>query len=54
MPDFAVTFLIIAPIAGILGFDGIAGTADTIARVLLPVFLVLFLLSLVCGGKRAA
>jgi len=42
MLNYAVTFLIIALIAGILGFGVIAGTAATIAKVLFVIFLVLF------------
>jgi uncharacterized membrane protein YtjA (UPF0391 family) len=49
MLNYAITFLIIALIAGVLGFGVIAGTAATIAKVLFIVFLVLFLASLVRG-----
>lgn len=45
MLSYAVTFLIIAIIAGILGFGVIAGTAALIAKVLFVLFLVLFLAS---------
>ena len=51
MLNYAITFLIIALIAGVLGFGVIAGAAATIARVLFLVFLVLFLVSLLSGGK---
>ncbi len=51
MLSYAVTFLIIALIAGVLGFGVIAGTAATIAKVLFLVFLVLFLVSLLRGRK---
>jgi uncharacterized membrane protein YtjA (UPF0391 family) len=53
MLSYAVTFLIIALIAGVLGFGVIAGTAATIAKVCFVVFLVLFLVSLLRGGSRA-
>lgn len=53
MLSYAITFLIIALIAGILGFGVIAGTAAMIAKVLFLIFLVLFLFSLFRGGKRA-
>ena len=46
MLGYAVTFLLIAIVAGILGFGVIAGTAATIAKVLFLVFLVLFIVSL--------
>ena len=49
MLSYAVTFLIIALLAGILGFGVIAGTAATIAKVLFIIFLVLFVISLVRG-----
>ncbi|HMD61065.1 MAG TPA: DUF1328 domain-containing protein [Opitutaceae bacterium] len=49
MLSYAVTFLIIAIVAGVLGFGVIAGTAAMIARVLFVVFLVLFLASLLRG-----
>jgi uncharacterized membrane protein YtjA (UPF0391 family) len=51
MLGYAFTFLIIALIAGVLGFGVIAGTAATIAKVLFLVFLVLFGLSLLFGRK---
>lgn len=51
MLHYAVVFLVIALIAGVLGFGVIAGTAAWIAKVLFVVFLVLFLVSLI---KRTA
>jgi uncharacterized membrane protein YtjA (UPF0391 family) len=42
---WAAGFLIIALIAAVLGFGGIAGTAVEIAKILFFVFLVLFLIS---------
>jgi uncharacterized membrane protein YtjA (UPF0391 family) len=53
MLSYAVTFLIIALIAGILGFGVIAGTAAYIAKICFVIFLVLFLLSLFRGGKQS-
>jgi uncharacterized membrane protein YtjA (UPF0391 family) len=50
MLSYAITFLVIALIAALLGFGGIAGTAVGIAKVLFFVFLVLFVISLVMGG----
>jgi uncharacterized membrane protein YtjA (UPF0391 family) len=49
MLSYAITFLIIALIAGVLGFGVIAGTAATIAKVLFLIFLVLFIASLFRG-----
>lgn len=45
MLHWAIGFLIIALIAAILGFGGIAGTAVGIAKTLFFVFIVLFLIS---------
>jgi uncharacterized membrane protein YtjA (UPF0391 family) len=47
MLNWAVTFLVIALIAALLGFTSIAGTAIGIAKILFYVFLILFLVSLV-------
>ena len=49
---WAFLFLIVAIIAAIFGFGGIAAGATTIAQVLFFVFLVVFLLSLITGVKR--
>jgi uncharacterized membrane protein YtjA (UPF0391 family) len=46
---WAFVFLIVALVAGALGFGGIAGTAAGIARVLFGIFVVLFLIGLVLG-----
>jgi uncharacterized membrane protein YtjA (UPF0391 family) len=51
MLNYAVTFLLIAVIAGVLGFGVVAGMAATIAKVLFVVFLVLFLASLFRGER---
>ena len=47
MLGWALTFLVVALIAGVLGFTSVAGAAIEIAKVLFVVFLVLFLVSLV-------
>jgi uncharacterized membrane protein YtjA (UPF0391 family) len=52
MLSYAITFLIIAIIAGVLGFGVIAGTAAMIARVLFIIFLVLFIASLFTGKRE--
>lgn len=52
MLSYAVIFLIIALLAGVLGFGVVAGTAATIAKVCFVVFLVLFLFSLFTGRRR--
>jgi uncharacterized membrane protein YtjA (UPF0391 family) len=48
---YAVVFLVIALIAGALGFFGIAGAAVGIAKILFFVFLVLFVVSLLLGRR---
>jgi len=52
MLNLVITLLIIALIAGVLGFGGIAGAAVGIAKLVFFVALVLFLASLVFGGYR--
>jgi uncharacterized membrane protein YtjA (UPF0391 family) len=54
MLNWALTFLVIALIAGVLGFGVIAGTAATIAKVLFFVFLVLFVVGLLMGRRAPA
>jgi uncharacterized membrane protein YtjA (UPF0391 family) len=52
MLGWAVTFLIIALIAAVLGFGGIAGTAIEIAKIIFFVAILLFLISAVFGLIR--
>jgi uncharacterized membrane protein YtjA (UPF0391 family) len=47
MLGWALTFLVVAIIAGVLGFTTVAGASIAIAKILFFVFLVLFLVSLV-------
>lgn len=47
MLGWAVTFFIVAIIAAIFGFGGIAAGAVSIAKALFFIFLVLFVISLV-------
>ena len=54
MLRYALIFLIIALLAGILGFGVIAGTAALFARVLFLIFLVLFVASLLQGRRPRA
>ena len=53
MLSWSLFFLIVALVAGLLGFSSIAGTAAGIAQILFGVFLVLFLLSLLVGRRMA-
>jgi len=49
MLRYAVIFFIIAIIAGIFGFGGIAAGATEIAKVLFWIFVLIFVVSLVFG-----
>lgn len=51
MLSWSIFFLIIALVAALLGFSSIAGAAAGIAKLLLGVFLVLFLISLLFGRR---
>jgi len=52
MLSWAVVFFIIALVAGVLGFGGIAAAATDMARILFFIFLVIFLVTLVFGLAR--
>ncbi|MDO8901072.1 MAG: DUF1328 domain-containing protein [Phenylobacterium sp.] len=52
MLNWALIFLVVALIAGLLGFTSIAGTAIGIAKILFVVFLALFLVSAIMHMVR--
>ncbi|QRG09483.1 DUF1328 domain-containing protein [Xanthobacter dioxanivorans] len=52
MLSWALTFLVVALIAALLGFGGIAGTAIEIAKIIFFVAIALFLISAVVGLVR--
>ncbi len=55
MLGWVITFLVVALIAGLLGFGGIAGASVEIAKIIFFIALVLFLVSLVTSlfrGRR--
>jgi uncharacterized membrane protein YtjA (UPF0391 family) len=52
MLSWALFFFILAVVAGLFGFIGIAGASFAVAKVLFFVFLILFLFSLLGGLKR--
>jgi uncharacterized membrane protein YtjA (UPF0391 family) len=52
MLGWAFTFLLIAIIAAVFGFGGVAATASGIAQILFVVFLALFLVSLIVAMTR--
>jgi uncharacterized membrane protein YtjA (UPF0391 family) len=49
---WAIVFFIVALVAAIFGFGGIAAGAATIAQVLFWIFLVVFLASVIMGLAR--
>jgi uncharacterized membrane protein YtjA (UPF0391 family) len=51
MLRWTITFLVIALVAALFGFGGIATGAASIAKVLFFIFLVLFVLSLIFGAS---
>jgi uncharacterized membrane protein YtjA (UPF0391 family) len=52
MLRWALIFLVVALIAGALGFGGLAGASMGIAQILFFVFLVLFVVSLIAHLVR--
>ena len=52
MLGWAITFLIVALIAALLGFGGIAGTAVEIAKLIFFVAIILFAISAVVALLR--
>jgi uncharacterized membrane protein YtjA (UPF0391 family) len=53
MFNWAITFLIIALVAAVLGFGGIAGTAVGAAKITFVVALILAAVSFFAGRGRA-
>ena len=51
MLGWAVVFLIIALVAALFGFGGIAAASAGIAKLLFFIFLVLFVVSLIFGWR---
>ncbi len=52
MLGWALVFLVIALVAAAFGFDGIAGTAVSIAKLIFIVALILFALSIIASIVR--
>ncbi|TVR06551.1 MAG: DUF1328 domain-containing protein [Salinarimonadaceae bacterium] len=52
MLGWALTFLVVAIIAAIFGFGGIAGAAVNIAQIIFFVAIALFLISALMGALR--
>lgn len=51
MLSWALLFFVVAIVAGIFGFGGIAGTAAGIAQFLFVVAVILFVVSLIFGRR---
>lgn len=54
MLSWALTFLVVALVAGLLGFTTIAGAAMGVAKIVFFLFLVLFVVSLVMHLARGS
>jgi uncharacterized membrane protein YtjA (UPF0391 family) len=52
MLRWALIFLIVALVAAVLGFGGVAGAAMDIAKLVFAVAIVLFLISAIAGVAR--
>jgi uncharacterized membrane protein YtjA (UPF0391 family) len=52
MLRWSVTFFVIALIAAVLGFGGLAGSAAYLAKILFFIALIVFVISLISGRKR--
>jgi len=52
MLGWVITFLVVALIAGVLGFGGIAGASIEMAKIVFFIAVVLFLISAVLGIFR--
>ncbi len=51
MLNWAVTFLILAIVAAVFGFGGIAASATYFAKILFFVFIIMFLISFISGRR---
>ena len=52
MLKMSLLFLVVAIIAGVFGFGGIANTSADIAKILFAIFVVLFLISALVGALK--
>lgn len=52
MLSWALAFFMMAIVAAVFGFTGVAVGADEVARIMFVIFVVLFLVSLVAGLLR--
>jgi uncharacterized membrane protein YtjA (UPF0391 family) len=51
MLRWAVIFLIVAIVAAVFGFGGISAEAESIAKILFFIFLILFVVSFILGRR---
>lgn len=51
---YAIVFAVLALLSGILGFVALSGTLAWVAKVLVIVFVVMFVISLLFGRSRRA
>ena len=51
MLHWTIIFLVLAIIAGVLGFTTVAGAAMSFAKILFFIFLIIFVISLIMGRK---
>jgi uncharacterized membrane protein YtjA (UPF0391 family) len=51
MLSWAILFFILALVAAVFGFGGFAGTFAGIAKVLLALFVIAFIVSLIAGRR---
>lgn len=54
MLRWAVLFLVVALIAAVFGFSGVAGAASNIAWFLAVLFVILFVVSMIFGRRAPA
>ena len=54
MMRWAIIFLVVALIAAVLGFGGIANFSFEIAKFIAVIAIILFVIALVAGGLRAS
>jgi len=52
--SWAIVFLIVAIIAAVFGFGGVAGTSVTIAKWLAIIFVILFIVSVIAHTMKRA
>jgi len=51
---YAIVFAVLALLAGFFGFMALSGTLAFVAKILLFVFLALFVVSLIFGSRRGS